>query len=217
MHANVADHCRFGVPHGVVVGTRRWAARGLAGHPRTARAAFERLKALAGTWEGRSTKGWDETLRYEVIAGGSVVLETSVDAHPGETMATAFHMDGDRLMLTHYCVARNQPRLVATSFEDGGRTVVFTFRDGRTSRHAIADTWTGGLSLREAGPGDVTLEVVSGRGGEVDGGDRADSAPEIDEDEDRLALRGFSRAAMRRRSATLTAATRPFCIGSCGR
>jgi hypothetical protein len=98
--------------------------------PELSRAAFERFKGLAGSWEGKSTKGWEETLRYEVIAGGSAVLETSVDAHPGETMATAFHMDGDVLMLTHYCVARNQPRLVATAFEEGGRRVVFTFRDG---------------------------------------------------------------------------------------
>ena len=98
--------------------------------PETARAAFERFRALAGTWEGRSTKGWEETLRYQVIAGDSVVLETSFEAHPGEEMATAFHMDGDRLMLTHYCMAKNQPRLEATGFEDGGRTVVFTFKDG---------------------------------------------------------------------------------------
>lgn len=95
-----------------------------------ARAAFERLKGLAGTWEGRSTKGWEETLRYQVIAGGSAVLETSFEAHPGEEMATVFHLDGDRLMLTHYCVAKNQPRLEATSITDGGRTVVFTFKDG---------------------------------------------------------------------------------------
>jgi hypothetical protein len=78
-----------------------------------ARAAFERIKALAGAWEGRSTKGWRE-----------------FEAHPGEEMATVFHMDGDRLVLTHYCVAKNQPRLEATSISDGGRTVVFTFRDG---------------------------------------------------------------------------------------
>ena len=95
-----------------------------------ARAAFERIKSLAGTWEGRSTKGWRETLRYQVIAGGSAVLETSFEAHPGEEMATVFHMDGDRLTLTHYCVAKNQPRLEATSITDGGRTVVFTFQDG---------------------------------------------------------------------------------------
>jgi hypothetical protein len=95
-----------------------------------ARAAFARIQSLAGDWEGRSTKGWTETLRYRVIAGGSAVLETSFEAHPGEEMATVFHMDGDRLVLTHYCVAKNQPRLEATSIRDGGRTVVFTFRDG---------------------------------------------------------------------------------------
>ena len=98
--------------------------------PEKARVAFDRFKGLAGTWEGHSTKGWTETLRYQVIAAGSVVLETSFEAHPGEQMATAFHMDGDRLMLTHYCVAKNQPRLAATSFGDDGRIVVFTFVDG---------------------------------------------------------------------------------------
>ena len=45
-------------------------------------------------------------------------------------MATTFYLDGDRLMLTHYCVAKNAPRLEATAFADGGRTVVFTFVDG---------------------------------------------------------------------------------------
>jgi len=94
-----------------------------------ARAAFARFSRLEGTWRGRSTKGWEEDLRYRVIAGGSAVLQTSFDAHPGETMATLFHLDGDRLLLTHYCVAGNQPRLVATGFADGGRTVTFSFLD----------------------------------------------------------------------------------------
>lgn len=42
-----------------------------------------------------------------------------------------FHLDGDRLLLTHYCVARNQPRLVATEFADtdSGQVVVFSFLD----------------------------------------------------------------------------------------
>ena len=97
-------------------------------------AAWGQLKGLAGTWNGRSTKGWTERLRYEVIAGGSVVLETSEDAHPGEKMATAFYLDGERLMLTHYCVARNQPRLEATSFSNDGKTVVFTFVDATNLR-----------------------------------------------------------------------------------
>ena len=98
--------------------------------PELARATFQRFQALEGAWEGRSTKGWVESLRYQSIAAGSAVLETSFDAHPGEAMATAFYLDGDRLLLTHYCVAKNQPRLEATAFADGGLTVVFTFKDG---------------------------------------------------------------------------------------
>ena len=96
----------------------------------TARAAFEQFKRLAGEWRGRSTKGWEETVSFKTIAGGSVVVETSFDAHPNETMMTMFHLDNERLMLTHYCVARNQPRLVATSFSEDGKTITFTFLDG---------------------------------------------------------------------------------------
>jgi hypothetical protein len=95
-----------------------------------ARAAFELFKKLEGNWKGRSTRGWEETLNFKTIAGGSVVVETSFDAHPNETMMTMFHLDGERLMLTHYCVAKNQPRLVATSFADDGKTITFTFLDG---------------------------------------------------------------------------------------
>lgn len=98
--------------------------------PELARAAFARFQSNDGNWIGKSTKGWEETLQYRTIAGGSTVLETSFDAHPGQEMATAFYLDGDRLMLTHYCMAKNAPRLEATAFGDGGRTVVFTFVDG---------------------------------------------------------------------------------------
>lgn len=96
-----------------------------------AEAAFVRLQSLAGDWEGRSSQGWSGTSRIEVIARGSVVLFTSqTGAHPGETMATAIHRDGDRLLLTHYCVARNQPRLVASEISADGARLRFTFLDG---------------------------------------------------------------------------------------
>lgn len=94
-----------------------------------ARAAFEKIKSLAGEWNSKSTKGWTEKESYQVIAGGSVVMHLSYGAHPGEWMATMFHMDGEQLMLTHYCVAKNQPRLRATEFADDGNKVTFTFHD----------------------------------------------------------------------------------------
>jgi len=92
---------------------------------------FERLKKQAGEWAGSSTAGWEGTARHTVMARGSVVLVTSKfnDAeHDG--MATAMHMDGDRLLLTHYCEAKNQPRLALSRVEDDGRTAIFTFFDG---------------------------------------------------------------------------------------
>ena len=105
------------------------AARG-AGDPPPAELAFERFKALEGSWIGRSTAGWEEGIRVQVIAQGSAVMFTSFDAHPGETMVTIVTLDGERLRLTHYCVAGNQPRLEATEISADGRRVELGFLDG---------------------------------------------------------------------------------------
>jgi hypothetical protein len=94
-----------------------------------AKNTFERLKKLEGKWVGRSTKGWTEAITFKTIAQGSVIHESSFDAHPNETMATMYHLDGNRLLLTHYCVSKTQPRLQATGFEEDGRKVTFTFVD----------------------------------------------------------------------------------------
>src|SRR5262245_32680120 len=72
---------------------------------------FERFQSLAGDWKGSSTKGWTETASYKSIASGSAVMESTFGAHDNEAMVTMIHPDGDRLLLTHYCAARNQPRL----------------------------------------------------------------------------------------------------------
>ncbi len=94
----------------------------------SAQLAFERLCALAGSWEGKSSQGWTSRSEIEVIARGTVVLErTNFEAHPGETMLTLFHMDGERLLLTHYCVAGNQPRLAASEIAED--RLHFTFVD----------------------------------------------------------------------------------------
>jgi hypothetical protein len=45
-----------------------------------------------------------------------------------EDMITMFNLDGDRLLLTHYCAAGNQPRMKASTSSDG-KTVTFDFID----------------------------------------------------------------------------------------
>ncbi len=95
------------------------------------RLAFDRFLALEGDWEGKSTQGWTDRVKFQTIARGSAVMETSLfEAHPGETMVTIAHPDGDRLLLTHYCVAQNQPRLVLRGIDDDGKLLRFEFLDG---------------------------------------------------------------------------------------
>ncbi|MAG58507.1 MAG: hypothetical protein CMJ83_19640 [Planctomycetes bacterium] len=96
------------------------------------RRAFDRLQAVAGTWRCSSTKGWKSRVSLQSIARGTVLAETDdqMNAHPGEAMLTVFHMDGERLLLTHYCVAGNQPRLVATAFDEKLDEIRFEFLDG---------------------------------------------------------------------------------------
>ena len=94
-----------------------------------AQLGFERFRSLAGAWSGSSTKGWEARIDFEVVARGSVVIQRSnFAAHPEETMITAYHRDGEELVLTHYCVAGNQPRLRASEFDERG--VAFAFQDG---------------------------------------------------------------------------------------
>ncbi len=95
------------------------------------RAAYENFKSLAGKWEGKSTKGWTELLDISIMAKGSCVLETSKFAHgpDDDGMATMYHLDGPNLLLTHYCMAGNQPRLRATEISDDGKRVLFEFQD----------------------------------------------------------------------------------------
>ena len=96
-----------------------------------ARDAFDRLKALSGTWKAKSTKGWTETNTYQVAGKGSVVINRSFfDDEPNDGMMTTYYLDGDRLLLTHYCEAGNQPTMVASAIDPDKLRITFTFLSG---------------------------------------------------------------------------------------
>ena len=92
-------------------------------------AAFARLKTLEGTWEAKAADGKTATTVFELTASGTVLLERySNPALPGGGhMVTAYHLDGDSLILTHYCIARNQPTLRADSFDAATGEIQFEF------------------------------------------------------------------------------------------
>jgi hypothetical protein len=100
----------------------------------TAAAVFERLRGLVGEWEGtyewtgaREGKG-KMSASYSVTGAGSAIVETlTVDGIP--SMTSVYHADGATLRMTHYCAARNQPRLKATRIDEGGNRVEFSLVD----------------------------------------------------------------------------------------
>ena len=92
---------------------------------------FELIKMLEGEWTGEGHFG-DESMpaetRFRVTAAGSTVEETLAPGSPHE-MVTMYHLDNGRLMLTHYCAAGNQPRMVARpeNFVGTSATIRFEF------------------------------------------------------------------------------------------
>ncbi len=54
---------------------------------------------------------------------------SEINGYRSEGMITMFHLDGaNRLMMTHYCGAGNQPRMQASASPDG-KTLRFKFVD----------------------------------------------------------------------------------------
>jgi len=86
---------------------------------------MEKLAALEGDWvlldeDGRETDVVGSSFR--LTAGGSAVVETMFPNSPdGHEMVNMYHADGDRVLMTHYCTAGNQPRLVVETTDDEDR------------------------------------------------------------------------------------------------
>jgi hypothetical protein len=93
------------------------------------KAAFELMKTLEGTWTATAADGSKATTRFELTGNGTVLIEHySNSALPGGGhMMTAYHLDGTDLLLTHYCMANNQPTLKADSFNSATGDLQFEF------------------------------------------------------------------------------------------
>ena len=83
----------------------------------TAAQQFEKIKSLEGTWKTVPGSPMEATIVYRAVGGGTTVQETIFPGAPHE-MVTMYHLDGDTLMLTHYCAAGNQPTMRALPSND---------------------------------------------------------------------------------------------------
>lgn len=78
-------------------------------------AALKRLQSLKGKWEGvfREYNNSPCTSEFSITAAGSAVHEV-MGAGTEHEMVNMYHLDGARVVATHYCGGGNQPRMVST-------------------------------------------------------------------------------------------------------
>jgi hypothetical protein len=101
-----------------------------------AQITFEKLKTLAGTWEGHlqttpphpEMDGSIGQVTFRVTSMGNVLMHEMKSSTRPDDPITMLYLDSDRLLLTHYCDAGNRPRMVGKMSPDG-KTVEFEFLD----------------------------------------------------------------------------------------
>jgi hypothetical protein len=96
--------------------------------------AFDRLRSLAGEWEGEAgapgdAKRMPTRASIRVVSGGSAVMITTDPGGKYEMVTMIHRDDGGVLVATHYCAAKNQPRMKSIPGPDVSR-ITFDFVDG---------------------------------------------------------------------------------------
>jgi hypothetical protein len=111
-------------------------------------AGLEKMKTLVGTWVAADEDGNPTDQVVSVIkltSGGSAVHETIFPDQPHE-MISMYTAEGSDVVLTHYCMLGNQPRMKATPKPDDN-LLRFEFAGGsnldpKKDKHMHAATLT---------------------------------------------------------------------------
>jgi hypothetical protein len=101
-----------------------------------AQKSFDKLKTLAGSWEAHvitvpqqaEIEGKLMQVSLRVTSMGNALVHEMTGAGRPDDPITMLYLDGDRLLLTHYCDAGNRPRMAGKMSPDG-KTVEFDFLD----------------------------------------------------------------------------------------
>jgi len=89
---------------------------------------FETMKSLVGEWQGKAADGTSAKVSYTLVSDNSALEEKLVLGNESE-MVTMYHLDGDRLMMTHYCSAHNQPRMRSEQASAEAKNIIFNLVD----------------------------------------------------------------------------------------
>src|SRR5205807_1538332 len=86
--------------------------------------AFDRLATLKGEWRGEQ-EGVKISLIYTLTANGSALME-EFRLESGAVMIMMFTVDGDHLIATHYCSAKNQPQMMTSTITNVEKPLAFS-------------------------------------------------------------------------------------------
>ncbi|HEX3322017.1 MAG TPA: hypothetical protein VHR84_15025 [Terriglobales bacterium] len=125
--------------------------------PSEAQKSFTTIKSLAGEWEGPVTvaempqmsNGKPLRVTMRVTSRGNALVHefqeagTPLDPAKYDHPVSMFYVDGQEVMLVHYCDAGNRPRMTGKMSPDG-KVVDFEFKDisGSMEEHMHHSTFT---------------------------------------------------------------------------
>ena len=106
------------------------------------------ISELLGDWEMADEEGTQQHVAtFAMTAGGSAVREIMFPGDDHE-MTNLYHMDGGDLVITHYCAAGNQPRMVASQAVETDDGTVFHFEfESVSNLRESHDHYMGNMTL----------------------------------------------------------------------
>lgn len=142
-----------------------------------AKAAFAKLKTMAGTWktkiEGPHAEKHKDghaaqiTVNFKVTGAGTALIETQFPG-TGHEMTSVYHLDGDDLRMTHYCAIGNQPHVKLDRAHSRPDHLIFVF-DGGTNLDPAKDMHIHGLEMTFEKEGQVKSDWQGYMGGKPAG------------------------------------------------
>jgi hypothetical protein len=126
--------------------------------PYVGSAPFEQLKKLEGKWTGvwkeagKTEPAEPTEVTYEVSSGGSALVEKLSPGTPHE-MVSVYNDEKGELVMTHYCLLKNQPKLKLKSADENQIELEFTEANGVKAEdphmHALRITFEGPDSIKQ--------------------------------------------------------------------
>ena len=89
--------------------------------------AFQKLKTLAGNWEGTDEQGNAIKSNFKLVISDTTLMET-LSVEGMHEMLTMYSIDNDGIALLHYCPTNNQPWMRAMVPDGEIKELVFQFQ-----------------------------------------------------------------------------------------